>query len=155
MNKTVLVIDTDESFIGNLRRELIHDDFDVLVATDGLAGLQAARDQKPDFILANTELPRCNGWIVCRMLKFDTNTQNLNIVLMAQTDAELALSKTVGATDLWLRSMPIPAIVDRITRILGLPQIVRPVNYVYEDAESDLRPSPSLAEISQMEHKHA
>ena len=155
MNKTVLIIDTDEAFLGNLRRELIHDDFDVLVATDGLAGLQVARDQKPDLVLVNTEMPRCNGWIVCRMLKFDTNTQHLNVVLTAQTDAELALSKTVGATDLWLRSMPSPAIVERITRILGLPQIVRPVNYVYDNVENDSRPSPSLAEIRQMEHENA
>lgn len=66
--KTVLLIDDDEA-LRSLLSELLQDaGWNVLQAEDGDVGLEMALERKPDVIVCDLLMPRCNGFQVCRAL---------------------------------------------------------------------------------------
>jgi phosphoribosyl 1,2-cyclic phosphodiesterase/ActR/RegA family two-component response regulator len=67
--KTVLLIDDDISFREALSHWLIDSGWRVLLAEDGEIGLQLALEHRPDVVLCDLLMPRCNGFQVCRSLR--------------------------------------------------------------------------------------
>lgn len=57
----VLVIDDDRGFVEMVRSVLAEDGHDVVAASDGKAGLEAAARTTPDVILLDLLMPRLDG----------------------------------------------------------------------------------------------
>ena len=66
--KTVLLIDDDEAFRSVITELLRLGGWSVLQAEDGETGLRIALDEKPDVVLCDLLMPRCNGFQFCRAL---------------------------------------------------------------------------------------
>ena len=73
MSSNVLVIEDDPGITRVVRLYLEQDGHQVLTAADGLSGLQAARDSKPDLIVLDLMLPRLDGMEICRALREDSD----------------------------------------------------------------------------------
>jgi len=58
---SVLVIEDDTSLCFALEQGLLHEGFDVMVATDAAEGLELAREIEPDVILLDWMLPGGHG----------------------------------------------------------------------------------------------
>lgn len=71
--KTVLLIDDDEAFRSLLTELLRRNEWNVLQAEDGEAGLALAYQHKPDAIVCDLLMPRCNGFQFCRALAANRN----------------------------------------------------------------------------------
>ena len=54
---------------------------DVVIANDGLEGLNLARTEKPDVIILDIMLPKMDGYKVCRILKSDPRLKEIPIIL--------------------------------------------------------------------------
>lgn len=67
--KTVLLIDDDSVFRTLIARSLEVEGWRVLGAEDGESGLQLAFEHRPDVILCDLLMPRCNGFQVCRAIR--------------------------------------------------------------------------------------
>ena len=66
--KTVLLIDDDEA-LRSILTELLRDaGWNVLQADDGDLGLKIALEHRPEVILCDLLMPRCNGFQFCRAL---------------------------------------------------------------------------------------
>jgi len=66
--KKVLIIDDDEA-LRDLLRELLHaNGWEVLEAEDGDDGLALALEHKPEVVVCDLLMPRCNGFQFCRAL---------------------------------------------------------------------------------------
>jgi diguanylate cyclase (GGDEF)-like protein len=70
-------------------------------ASDGQAGLEMARQMRPDLILLDIEMPGMDGFEVCRRLKLDTHTLSIPIVFLtgATGSAHKILALELGAVD--------------------------------------------------------
>jgi phosphoribosyl 1,2-cyclic phosphodiesterase/CheY-like chemotaxis protein len=66
--KTVLLIDDDEALRTILTELLRSEGWNVLQAEDGESGLKIALDRKPDVVVCDLLMPRCNGFQFCRAL---------------------------------------------------------------------------------------
>ncbi|NQT34174.1 response regulator [bacterium] len=62
--------------------------YEVITATDGLEGLNAARRVKPDLIVLDIMLPKMNGYKVARFLKFDEEYKSIPIVMLTALSGE-------------------------------------------------------------------
>lgn len=66
----------------------------ILIAGDGVEGLDLARQRMPDAIILDIMLPRMDGFQVCRLLKFNERYRKIPIVILtaraAPADRELA-----------------------------------------------------------------
>ena len=65
----ILVIEDDPDIADFIRRGLIYKDYEVEVAHDGQAGLEAARDRPPDLVLLDLMIPKIDGIEVARRLR--------------------------------------------------------------------------------------
>src|SRR5881397_3846505 len=65
-----------------LSRRLARRGFDVLIATDGEAGLVAAREARPDLILMDMSLPVMDGWDATRHVKADPATKAIPVIAL-------------------------------------------------------------------------
>lgn len=84
----ILVIEDDAEllqFIASYLREL---SYDVHEARDGMEGLNLARTIEPDLILLDINLPKLNGFALCRLLKFDEQFKHIPIIMWTWRDSE-------------------------------------------------------------------
>jgi CheY-like chemotaxis protein len=73
---------------------------DVLLASEGPAGLELARTENPDFILLDAMMPGMDGYEVCHLLKEDPDTSDIPVIFLtakAQV-SEIEQGLRLGAT---------------------------------------------------------
>ena len=101
----VLVIDDSPTIVKVVQLVLTKAGFEVSTASDGEAGLAAARVRPPDLILLDFVMPRMNGYQFCREAAADGGIKDVPIVLMS------AKGDQVGE-----RFVKVMGIVDYITK---------------------------------------
>ena len=80
--KRVLIVDDEISVAQMLRKRLEMAHFEVLVALDGMEGLEKARREPPDIIILDCMLPRMNGFEVCTLLKQDHRYEHIPVLML-------------------------------------------------------------------------
>ena len=78
----VLVVDDEPDVVDLVRYRLRGAGMTVLVATDGLGALQAAREHRPDLVVLDLMLPHMNGEEVCRQLRADRETAAIPVLML-------------------------------------------------------------------------
>jgi CheY-like chemotaxis protein len=78
----VLVVDDETAIRLLCRINLGLAGMEVLEATDGAAGLAAARRERPDLILLDVMMPDVDGWELARELGRDESTRDIPIVFL-------------------------------------------------------------------------
>jgi PAS domain S-box-containing protein len=129
---TVLVIDDDAAARDLVSRFLEKQGLAVEVAVDGRAGLQAARDHRPDVITLDVVMPGLDGWSVLTALKSDPVTADIPVVMLSMVD-ERNLGIALGAAEYLTK----PIERDQLLRVLrryGRPGAARRVLVVEDDA---------------------
>ncbi len=61
--------------------------FDVVLASDGIEGMEVAQRELPDLILIDALMPRMDGYAACKQIKHDDTLKNIPVIfLTAKTD---------------------------------------------------------------------
>jgi len=81
--QTILLIEDDVSIIELVRYSLENEGYSVLVAGDGLKGLETATQVKPDLIVLDLMLPGLDGYEVCRALRTEAVTAAIPIIVLS------------------------------------------------------------------------
>lgn len=79
----ILYVEDNDDNIYMLKRRLERKGVDVAVARDGLAGIEAARAERPDLILMDLGLPVLDGWEAAKRLKADPSTKGIPIIALS------------------------------------------------------------------------
>jgi len=80
---TILAIDDDPTTLCLLALLLTHEGFVVRQATSGPMGRTLAREQLPDLILLDWQMPVEDGLATCRQLKADPATESIPIIFVS------------------------------------------------------------------------
>jgi two-component system, OmpR family, response regulator RegX3 len=83
--RRVLVVEDEESLVESIRFSLEAEGFEVVAATNGVDGLDAARRHNPSLILLDLMLPGMSGLDVCRQLRRESDVP---IVMVTAKDGE-------------------------------------------------------------------
>jgi PAS domain S-box-containing protein len=78
--RRVLVIDDNSDAAHALRFLLEQDGHDVRVETEGVSGLEQAREFRPDFLLLDIGLPKMSGYDIARSVRSDPQLSGVRIV---------------------------------------------------------------------------
>jgi len=78
--RRVLVVDDNLDAANALRYLLENDGHEVKVAADGAAGLELARDFKPDVLLLDIGLPRLSGYEIAKQIRGDESLRHVTII---------------------------------------------------------------------------
>jgi len=118
---TILIIEDEPVFRLIYRGVLKNAGYTVLEAPDGAAGLDMARTQKPDLVLLDLILPKMSGHEVLRIMRSETSTKNIPIIIFSVMGQEKDIEKTMalGANGHRLKGMESPAkILNLINEML-------------------------------------
>lgn len=78
----VLVIDDEAPIRLLCRVNLEAEQMDVLEASDGITGLERAREQTPDVVLLDVMMPGVDGWQIAEQLLDDPRTARIPIIFL-------------------------------------------------------------------------
>ncbi len=97
----ILIIDDSPDAIAVAKTRLAQENFDTLSAEGGMAGLEAARREKPDAILLDVDMPDMSGFEVCRRLKADPELFLIPILFLSGsgTPEDKVKGLDLGAVD--------------------------------------------------------
>ena len=109
----VLIIEDEAPLLRGLSDAFRKQGFDVLVATDGEAGLDAARSQAPDLILLDVMLPKMNGYEVCRAIREQADVPILMLTAKGQ-ERDIILGLDLGADDYMTKPFRLGELVARV-----------------------------------------
>jgi len=120
MNKRVLVIEDDPSALRLVQYALEKGGYQVLTATNGLAGLRKARSEEPDLIVLDVMLPGIDGFEICHRLRSEPETAQLPILMLSAKAQEIdrATGLKVGADDYITKPADTAEIVNRVRSLL-------------------------------------
>ena len=81
--------------------ELLSEEYDVSVATDGISALEIVFEVQPDIILLDVMMPDMDGYQVCKHLKANPRTRNIPVIfLTSMSDVQdEAKGLELGAVD--------------------------------------------------------
>lgn len=85
----ILVIDDSRVIRMRVRDMLPQGNFEVLEAKDGVEGLNAIREQRPNLIMLDFLLPRMSGWEVFQEVQKQPDLQHIPLVLMSGRKEEV------------------------------------------------------------------
>jgi DNA-binding response OmpR family regulator len=83
----VLIVEDSPTQAKEIEANLQRHGFRVVIAPDGLAGLEAADEFHPDLIVLDVNLPKMDGYQVCRRLKRDPKTASIPIIMLTIDDS--------------------------------------------------------------------
>ena len=80
MKLKALIIEDNDQNMYMLTFLLVNNGYEVIQAFNGLDGLKAAREKKPDIILLDIQLPEMSGYDVARELKNNLSISHVPII---------------------------------------------------------------------------
>jgi two-component system, cell cycle response regulator DivK len=80
MGKTVLIVEDNELNMKLFNDLLRAHGFDTLQTNDGVTAMRVAREQQPDLILMDIQLPEVSGLEVTKWLKADDSVRHIPVV---------------------------------------------------------------------------
>jgi CheY-like chemotaxis protein len=104
MNKTILIVDDDES-IRRLIATTLEDvsGYRMSEAGDGEEAMRRARDVRPSIVFLDIDMPRLDGIETCRRMKSEPSTADATIVMLTgDSEQEAELEARRAGADLFL-----------------------------------------------------
>lgn len=100
-NEKVLVVDDDPEILHVTKECLSAAGYSVLTAIDSSAARQIARDERPDVIILDVDMPVTNGLEICKSIKADGMLKNIPVVLIDEkaTPEKVVSGFEMGAHD--------------------------------------------------------
>ncbi len=118
--KTILVIE-DIELNRDLLVQILEDDFEVITAEDGAAGLARVETDRPDLIIMDLSLPVIDGWEAIRRLKADEALKRIPVIAVTahamQGDEEKA--RAAGCDDYLTKPIDEDLLLEKIRGFLG------------------------------------
>lgn len=124
MKPKILVVDDEPDAVELIEFNLKSAGFAVETASDGEEALEKARTVNPSLIVLDLMLPEVDGLEVCKILRRDTNTASIPIVMVTAKAAEIdrVLGLELGADDYVTKPFSPRELVLRIKRLLRTSQ---------------------------------
>ena len=120
----ILIVDDSRSVRLTIQFVLTRAGFTTLVAADGEAGLAAARRERPPVVLLDVEMPRLDGFEVCRRIRADPALAGTYVVMLTgngqQADELRALE--AGADRYVTKPFNDDAVVGLLAELLERPR---------------------------------
>ncbi|MEB1610762.1 twitching motility response regulator PilH [Xanthomonas arboricola] len=84
----ILIVDDSPSQLLGIQRIVEKLGHETITATDGAAGVEAAKSSLPDLVLMDVVMPNLNGFQATRTLKREPATQHIPVILVTTKDQD-------------------------------------------------------------------
>ena len=130
--KTILLMDDDDYIRKLLRQELESEHYLIYEAETGLKALEQVKQVRPDLVLLDVMMPEMNGYDVAAVLKSDTATMNLPIVIISIVQ-DRRRGYQVGVDRYLTKPLDVPELLLTVQELLAQGTSHKKVLVVDED----------------------
>ncbi len=119
----ILFVEDSGFFRKAVAQSLTSEGFQVITAGTGEEALQLAATAEPDMILLDMMLPRLDGMMVLRVLRSNTNTRNIPVIVLssAAVDRDRDAAFKLGISHYFRKDhSPMHELVASIRSTLGV-----------------------------------
>jgi len=114
----ILLVEDEEGLVLTLTDRLLSEGFDVVSATDGVAGFKLAQEASFDLLILDIMLPKKNGYDVCRDLRQKgISTPVLMLTAKGET-IDKVLGLKLGADDYLTKPFEMIELLARVEALL-------------------------------------
>ena len=117
MAKTVLIVEDDRNIADLLRLYLEKEGYTVVIAPDGMRGVEQFRTVHPSLVLLDVMMPVMDGWSVCKAIRAEAQTPIIMLTAKGDTDSKVMGLKT-GADDYITKPFEMKEVLARIEAVL-------------------------------------
>lgn len=116
----ILIIEDEEDIQALLEYNLTAEGYDVTVVDSGEDAIPLLKKQRPDLVLLDLMLPGLGGLEVCKRIKRDAETQDINIIMVTAKgeEADVVLGLEAGADDYVTKPFSPRILLARVRAIL-------------------------------------
>jgi len=118
--KKILIVEDDPSFSRAINHIIQKEGYDVITASNGMAGLRMAKDENPDLLILDVMLPGLDGFEICHQLRQEPLTENLPIIMLSAKGQEIdrTTGLKVGANEYLTKPVDRALLLEKITSLL-------------------------------------
>ena len=117
----VLVVDDLEQNVRLLEAVLGSNGYEVRSASSGPEALERVREDVPDIVLLDIQMPGMNGYEVCRRLRENPATQFLPVVMVTSSDQEVRVNAIeAGADDFIIKPFNKQELLARVRSLVRI-----------------------------------
>jgi two-component system, OmpR family, phosphate regulon response regulator PhoB len=121
MNKPVVLVVDDDAPILTLMKNILREfGFETRVAANGQAALQSVREQVPDLILVDKNMPGMSGEDVIRSMRGMSGLAHLPILILSGEPIDRGELARIGATGAVQKPFDVPSLVEQIRAHIGV-----------------------------------
>lgn len=120
---SVLIVEDEKMLADMYSTKFKMEGFDASTANDGVAGLEAIKEVKPDIILLDVIMPKLDGFAVLKELRSTGLADHTPVLLLTNLgqDEDVKRGKELGATDYFVKANHTPAeVVMKVKEILKI-----------------------------------
>src|SRR6266446_2707407 len=123
MAKNLLLADDSKTIQQAVGMTFAGEDLSVVAVDDGEAALQAAKQSKPDLILADVSMPRLGGYELCQRVRADAALKDVPVLLLGgPTPIDPAKAMAVGANGHMPKPFDSAKLIEHVKTILANPK---------------------------------
>jgi DNA-binding response OmpR family regulator len=123
-NKKKILIIEDDLFIRDIyHMKFSQEGFDVVIAEDGIRGLEELEKSIPDIVLLDVVMPRMNGVEVLKTMRNDARFNKIPIIMLTNISEKENISQDAGSSpdDYLIKSHFAPSeVVDKVNALLNV-----------------------------------
>jgi two-component system response regulator RegX3 len=145
----VLVVEDEPSLAESIRYSLEQECCRVVIAPDGEAAIELAREEEPALILLDLMLPKLSGLDVCRLMRAES-TVPIMILTAKSGEADKVAGLELGADDYMTKPFSMRELVSRVRAHLRRAAMTGAARPAPNDQEL-LRGGPVVMDIDRHE----
>jgi len=142
----VLIIEDEKNMVTGLRFNLEARGYQVLAAYDGEEGYRKAVEERPDLVILDLMLPKCDGYEVCKRLKKEVPDIPILMLTARSQESEVILGLQLGADDYVTKPFSVLELMARVQAVLRRlnPEHRDPETLAFGDVVIDFRKYTAL-----------
>jgi Response regulators consisting of a CheY-like receiver domain and a winged-helix DNA-binding domain len=136
----ILVVDDDPGISDSLDRALRREGYEVAMAGDGEAALEAVAESPPDAIILDVSMPKLDGLSVCRELRKNGSRLPILVLTARHSLGDRVAGLDAGADDYLVKPFALEELLAHLRALLRrTTQIDGPELLKLDDLELDTR----------------
>ncbi len=120
----ILVVDDEPDIVRFVTKILESRGHTVVTATDGPDALMRVTNDAPDVVVLDVNIPRMDGFEVCRRIKSDPDTRHIPVVMMTAAYVRMEDARqgqSLGADEYVIKPFLREVLIHNVERLLAAP----------------------------------
>ena len=119
--KIIMIVDNDQSILASLN-PFFNSDFEIIGMDNGPDALHYLKEIRiPDMVVLDMEMPKLNGRVFVRRIKFDPTHKKIPVLLISSIDSHLIINSflKLGVEDYVVKPFEPSLLVEKIMKVIS------------------------------------